>query len=75
MLGSGLDGKTLLVVGPGRIGREVARLAEAFGARVSFAGRSDDLDALLADADVVSINCPLDGRDAPPLRRRAGSRG
>ena len=58
MLGSGLDGKTLLVVGPGRIGREVARLAEAFGACVSFAGRGDDLDALLADADVVSINCP-----------------
>ncbi len=58
MLGSGLDGKTLLVVGPGRIGREVARLAEAFGARAVFAGRSDDLDALLADADIVSVNCP-----------------
>ncbi len=58
MLGRGLDGKKLLVVGPGRIGREVARLAEAFGARIVFAGRGDDLDALLVDADVVSINCP-----------------
>jgi glyoxylate reductase len=58
MLGNGLDGKTLLVVGPGRIGRDVARLAEAFGARIRFAGRGDDLDALLADADVVSINVP-----------------
>ncbi len=58
MLGRGLDGKRLLVVGPGRIGREVARLAEAFGATAVFAGRNDDLDALLADADVVSINCP-----------------
>jgi glyoxylate reductase len=58
MLGSGLDGKTLLVVGPGRIGREVARLAQAFGARAVFAGRGDDLDALLADADIVSVNCP-----------------
>jgi glyoxylate reductase len=58
MLGSGLDGKTLLVVGPGRIGREVARLAEAFGMRVSFSGRDDDLDALLGRPDVVSIHCP-----------------
>ena len=58
MLGSGLDGKALLVVGPGRIGRDVGRLAEAFGARVTFAGRDDDLDALLPAADIVSINCP-----------------
>jgi len=58
MLGAGLEGKQLLVVGPGRIGREVGRLAEAFGARVAFAGRGDDLDALLPSADVVSVNCP-----------------
>src|SRR5438445_322076 len=49
---------TVQVVGPGRIGREVARFAEAFGARTMFAGRGDDLDALLADADIVSVNCP-----------------
>jgi lactate dehydrogenase-like 2-hydroxyacid dehydrogenase len=58
MLGSGLDGKQVLVVGPGRIGREVGRLAEAFGARVGYAGRDADLDELLPQADVVSINCP-----------------
>ena len=46
------------MVGPGRIGREVGRLAEAFGARVRFAGRADDLDAALATADIVSLNCP-----------------
>jgi lactate dehydrogenase-like 2-hydroxyacid dehydrogenase len=59
MLGSSLERKGLLVVGPGRIGSETARLAEAFGARVSFAGRDDDLLALLGEADVVSLHVPL----------------
>jgi lactate dehydrogenase-like 2-hydroxyacid dehydrogenase len=59
MLGEGLDGKTFGVVGAGRIGRETARLAEAFGARTVFAGRADPLEELLASADVVSLHCPL----------------
>ncbi len=59
MLGSSLAGKRLLVVGPGRIGRETATLAEAFGARPTFAGRGDDLNALLAESDVVSLHVPL----------------
>jgi glyoxylate reductase len=59
MVGEGLEGKAVLVVGPGRIGRRVAELAEAHGARVSFAGRDDDLRTLLPAADVVTIHCPL----------------
>jgi glyoxylate reductase len=59
MLGEGLDGKVFGVVGPGRIGREAARLAEAFGATPAFARRRHEIDALLADADVVSLHCPL----------------
>jgi len=59
MLGASLDGARLLIVGPGRIGRETARLGEAFGARASFAGRGDDLHSLLAGADVVSLHVPL----------------
>jgi len=59
MLGECLDGKTFGIVGPGRIGRETARLAEAFGAHATFAGRDDPLEELLAIADVVSLHCPL----------------
>jgi lactate dehydrogenase-like 2-hydroxyacid dehydrogenase len=59
MLGEGLDGKTIAIVGPGRIGRETARLAEAFGARPVFVGRNDPLEELLASADVVTLHCPL----------------
>jgi len=59
MLGTSLLGKELLLVGPGRIGRETAQLAAALGARPSFAGRDDDLLELLPQADVVSVHCPL----------------
>jgi lactate dehydrogenase-like 2-hydroxyacid dehydrogenase len=59
MVGESLEGKELLVVGPGRIGRRVAELAEAHGAQVAFAGRDDDLHAALATADLVTIHCPL----------------
>ena len=59
MLGEGLGGKRFAVVGPGRIGRATARLAEAFGAVPVFAGRGDDLHAVLRSADVVSLHSPL----------------
>ncbi|MCC6223874.1 MAG: D-glycerate dehydrogenase [Thermoleophilia bacterium] len=67
MLGTGLDGKTLGIVGLGRIGREVARLGEAFGMRVVYASPRPqeapwprlELADLLATADVVSLHCPL----------------
>jgi glyoxylate reductase len=59
MLGESLRGKTFGVVGPGRIGRATARLAEALGAKPEFAGRGDDVHALLENADVVSLHCPL----------------
>jgi glyoxylate reductase len=59
MLGESLDGKLVGLVGPGRIGRETARLVEAFGARTSFAGRGDAMGELLAAADIVSLHCPL----------------
>jgi glyoxylate reductase len=69
MLGTGLGGKTLGVVGLGRIGAHVARLAEAFGMRVvytSSSGAKDGVayewlpfDDLLRTAHVVTLHCPL----------------
>ncbi len=58
MLGRGLDGLTLGIVGPGRIGSELGRLAEALGMRVVTARSGEPLDEVLA-ADVVSLHCPL----------------
>jgi D-3-phosphoglycerate dehydrogenase len=64
-----LAGKTLVVVGYGRIGREVAARALAFGLSVvaydpyvapaSPVGRAADLDAVLPEADAVSLHVPL----------------
>jgi glyoxylate reductase len=59
MVGEGLEGKVVLVVGPGRIGRRVGELAEAHGATAMFAGRDADLRELLGQADVVTLHCPL----------------
>jgi glyoxylate reductase len=72
MLGEGLKDKRFAVVGPGRIGRATARLAQAFGAMPVYAGRGDDLHSVLASADIVSLHTPLTPEthhliDAPAL--------
>ncbi len=59
MVGESLEGKRVLVVGPGRIGGRVAELVEAHGATATFAGRDADLHAALAEADIVTLHCPL----------------
>lgn len=71
LLGSDVSGKTLGVVGLGRIGTAVARRARAFNMRVLYAGprpkphaaevqaEHAPLERLLAEADVVSLHCPL----------------
>ena len=72
MLGTGLQSKTLGIVGLGAIGAAVA-VARAFGMRIAYSGRQaadPDLEAeldairlpleeLLSTADVVSLHCPL----------------
>ncbi len=58
-LGTGLSGRTLGLVGLGRIGRAVARRAEPFGMTVAAAGRGDDPLDVMARADVLSLHAPL----------------
>jgi len=58
-LGRDLRGARMLVVGRGRIGQAVAERAAPFGIEVTFAGRDDDLLALLPGADIVTLHCPL----------------
>jgi glyoxylate reductase len=73
LLGTGLQGKTLGVVGMGAIGQSLARRAKAFGMEIVYSdarqappeveqelgARRVELDELLRTADVVSIHAPL----------------
>ena len=73
MMGHSIGGKKLGIVGMGRIGQAVARRARAFGLEVHYHNRNrvsaaieedlgalwwEDLDAMLAQMDIISINCP-----------------
>jgi glycerate dehydrogenase len=67
-----LRGKNWGIIGMGNIGREVARLAEAFGCKIGYYSTSGiardesykqlQLNELLAESDIVSIHCPLNER-------------
>ena len=65
-----LSGKTIGIIGFGRIGRAVGRIARAMGMEVLAYSRSIspegkeigtyvDLDTLLRQSDIVSLHCPL----------------
>lgn len=65
-----LAGKTMGIIGFGRIGRAVGRIANAFGMKVIAYNRSQceegkaigsyvNLNELLATADIISLHCPL----------------
>ncbi|HKT76264.1 MAG TPA: D-glycerate dehydrogenase [Sphingobium sp.] len=88
MLGHRIGGKKLGIIGMGRIGRAVAKRAAAFGLSIAYHNRHRlpfeveqeleaawhaDLDSLLAQSDIVSINCPLnaDSRGMIDARRIA----
>ena len=73
MLGHCIGGKQLGIIGMGRIGQAVAHRARAFGLQVVYHNRhrlppsiesmfgaryEPDLEALIAQSDVVSLHCP-----------------
>jgi D-3-phosphoglycerate dehydrogenase len=80
---SELSGRTLGLIGFGRIGRRVAELARAFGMRVLVFTRTpgkvtpdlgevaESLEALLRESDHVSLHCPLNEATRGIISREA----
>ncbi|MCP1169728.1 2-hydroxyacid dehydrogenase [Limimaricola litoreus] len=73
LLGGRIHGRSLGILGMGRIGQAVARRAAAFGMRIGYHNRNrlpqalenelgarwwPSLDQMIAKCDVLSINCP-----------------
>jgi D-lactate dehydrogenase len=70
LLGRTLHGKTVGIVGVGRIGLSLARIMRGFGCRLlaydpfpskafDEFGEYRDLETLLSECDIVSLHCPL----------------
>jgi glyoxylate reductase len=74
LLGRKLAGKVLGIIGMGRIGQAVAHRARAFGLEIAYYNRKPlpealermlgvryvgDVDALMAEADILTLHCPL----------------
>lgn len=73
-----LHGKTLGIVGLGRIGSQVARLAEAFDMQVLYYNRQPragatgsykHLEELVRESDIVTLHCPLTKENAKFINR------
>ena len=73
MLGHRIGGKRLAIIGMGRIGQAVAHRARAFGLDIAYHSRhrlpaalenmlgarfEENLDQLVADADILTLHCP-----------------
>ena len=70
-----LDGKTLGIIGFGKIGRRVSEIALAFGMKVLVftpSGKKDDapnveftdMDTVLRNSDFITVHCPLTEKTA-----------
>lgn len=66
-LGHSLKGKTMGILGLGRIGQTIAKRAKAFGIKIVYCGRSkkkgisykyySDLQKMVEDSDILMISC------------------
>ena len=76
-----LEGKTLGIVGFGRIGQAVGKLAKAFGMHVLAYNRSQcdegraiadyvDLDTLFRESDFISLHCPQTAETVNLINRK-----
>ena len=72
-----LAGKTMGIIGYGRIGHATADIARAFGMRViaydalCTGDELVSLDELLAQSDVISLHCPLNKENTGLINREA----
>lgn len=76
-----LDGKTMGIIGLGRIGRQTAKIAQALGMKVlandSYEDKSietetlkyADLDTVLSSSDVVVLHCPQTADNADMINK------
>ena len=75
-----LAGKTMGIIGFGRIGRAVGKIANAFGMNVIAYNRSQceegkmigsyvNFEELLAKADIISLHCPLTAENTGMINR------
>ena len=74
-----LAGKTMGIVGYGRIGQATAHIARAFGMRViACASRPAEglctLEEVLKQSDVISLHCPLTAHNAGMINRESIAR-
>lgn len=81
-----LAGKTLGLIGFGRIGQQTAQIAKALGMKIlyqDYRGRKDlggegcvyaDLDTLLAQSDVITLHCPLSSETERMINKNTISR-
>ena len=68
LIGFDLKGKTVGIIGTGKIGRCFADVCRGFGMNIlgfdpyeneKFGGKYVSLDELLAESDIISLHCPL----------------